>query len=53
MSLSKIAGEKEWVVTFTDDNVGLFTIGVAYIHSDSENFSSLITMLPTRVIIAL
>jgi hypothetical protein len=55
MSLSKVTCKEEWIVTLSDDDIRLFSIGIADIHSDSEDFSSLITILvlACRVIVAL
>jgi hypothetical protein len=55
MSLSKVTCKEEWIVTLTDDNIRLFSIGIANIYSDSEDLSSLITilLLACRVIVAL
>jgi hypothetical protein len=55
VSLSEVTGEEEWIVTLADYNIGLFSIGIADIHSDSEDLSSLVTILvfAARVIITL
>jgi hypothetical protein len=60
--LSKVTGKKEWIVAFTDYNIGLLSISIAYIHSYGKDFSSMVTaiciiktmlMLAAGIIVAL
>jgi hypothetical protein len=55
VSLSEVTGKKEWIVTFTDYNIGLLSIGIAYIHSYGKDFSSMVTafcVIKTMLVLA-
>jgi hypothetical protein len=53
--ISKVTGKKEWIVTFPDYNIGLLSIGVAYIHSYGKDFSSMVSgfcIIKTMLVLA-
>jgi hypothetical protein len=55
VSLSEVTGKKEWIVAFADYNIGLLSIGIAYIHSYGKDFSSMVTafcVIKTMLVLA-
>ena len=52
VSLSELTRKNEWIIPFTNDDIRLLSIGIPYIYSDCEDFSSLISFTIAVLVLA-